>query len=182
MPFNINDFRAALKFGGARSSLFKVKITNPITTVADADLTMKCQAASLPGWNNQAIEVYYYGRSIKVAGNRSFQDWSTTIINDEDFKIRNALETWSNAINTLEGNIRNLPSSEQALYKSTAEVTQMSQTGLELRTYKFSGIFPNGISAINGDWGSTSVETFDVNWSYDYFFLEPGPTGNAGGK
>ena len=178
---NINDFRANLRYGGARSSKFQVTVTNPINGGADNVLPFLCRAASLPAWSVTPIEVFHFGRPIKFAGNRTFEDWSVTIINDEDFRIRNAMEEWSNAINSLEGNVRNTASSDASEYKSAAEVSQVSQTGEILRTYKFIGIFPTSITAIDMDWSSENVEEFQVNFSYDYYYVSDAITGDAGG-
>ena len=179
---NISEFRAKLKYGGARNNLFYVKITNPVVGGVDSELSFKCHAASLPAWEQTAIQVPYMGRQIKVAGNKTFGDWNVSIYNDEDFAQRDALETWSNRINSLEGNVRTLASSEQALYKSVAEVIQVSQTGKPLRSYKFSGIFPTQISPIQLEWGDDNVERFDVTFSIDYFYVDNTTTGTAGGR
>lgn len=178
---NINDFRAALRYGGARSSKFQVIITNPINGAADNTLPLMVRASGLPAWNLNPIEVFHFGRPVKFAGNRTFEDWNVTIINDEDFRARNALEEWSNAINSLEGNTRTTASGEAAAYKSTAEVMQYSQTGQVIRTYKFVGIFPTAIGSIDLDWSNEAVEEFPVTFSYDYFYVSDSVTGNAGG-
>ena len=183
MAFNINNFRANLRFGGARTSLFEVKITNPVNAAADIAVPLLCKAAALPASNITPLEVFHFGRAIKLAGNRTFEDWNVTIINDEDFKIRNALEQWSNAINSYQGNIRTLPSSESSFYKSTAEVVQYSKTGEQLRTYKFIGIFPTAVSQIDLDWGNEAIQEYPVTFAVDEFYVEDSsPTGNAGGR
>lgn len=181
MAFDINEFRAALKYGGARSSKFEIRVTNPITNVADQRLSLMARAAQLPASNLNMIEVFHMGRPIKVPGNRTYEDWTTTVINDEDFAIRNSIETWSNAINGFQTNIRKLPTSEQSLYKSTADVIQYSQTGQVLRTYRFIGIWPLNVATIELDWSNEAVEEFQVTWAYDYFILGDTVTGDAGG-
>lgn len=182
MTFNINNFRSEMKFGGARNSLFQVTLTNPVDSTADNKLPFFCKIAALPGSTLTQIEQHYFGRPVKFPGNRTFEDLNLTIINDEDFKVRNALETWSNAINSFEGNIRNLPSSSAALFKSTAEVQQLSQDGRVLRTYKFVGIWPNNIAQVDLDWSSDTISEQSVTFSYDYYYVVSGNTGNAGGK
>lgn len=179
---NINDFRAALRYGGARSSKFEVTLTNPVNGAGDQVFTALCRASGLPAWNLTPVEVFHFGRPIKLPANRTFEDWTVTVINDEDFKIRNALEEWSNAINSLEGNVRNAPGSEASLIKSTAEVSQFSQTGEVIRTYKFVGIFPTAIAGIDLDWSSENVEEFQVTFAYDYFYVSDSVTGDAGGR
>jgi hypothetical protein len=179
---NISEFRAKLKYGGARPSLFTVTVTNPAVGGIDADLTFKCHAASLPAWSLTSIPVAYQGRSIKVAGNRSFADWGISIYNDEDFGTRDKFEIWSNAINSLEGNVRTFQTSEQSLYKSVAEVTQLSQTGQPLRTYKMNGIWPTTVGEIALEWSQEGqIQAFPVTFSLDYFYIGNSVTGNGGG-
>lgn len=180
---NISEFRAKLKYGGARPSLFTVMITNPAVGGVDSDLSFMCHSASLPSWDLTAIPVAYQGRTIKVAGNRTFNDWTINVYNDENFIIRDAMETWSNTINSLEGNVRTFQTSEQALYKSVADVTQMSQTGANLRTYKMNGIWPVTVGDIQLGWDQdTQIETFPVTFAIDYFYIDKSTTGDGGGR
>ncbi len=179
---NIAEFRSALKYGGARPSLFTVTVTNPAVGGIDTDLTFKCHTASLPAWTVNPIPVSYQGRVIKVAGSRTFADWTVSIYADEDFGTRDKLETWSNAINSLEGNVRTFATSEQALYKSVADVVQLSQTGQPLRAYKMNGIWPTQVSELQLDWSQgEAIHTFQVTFSLDYFYVGTSITGNGGG-
>ena len=180
MPFNINAFKANLKYGGARTSLFEVQITNPINGAADNVLPFLCEAAQLPGSTLNIIEQSYFGRPVKFSGNRTFEDWTITVINDEDFKIRNAMETWLNAINSPEGNIRGLVSSEHSLYKSEGIITQLSQNGTKLRVYKFSGIFPTNVSPIEMGWDSEQISKTQITFAIDSVKVVGGVTGTAG--
>ena len=180
--FNINTFRSELKYGGARTSLFQVTMTNPIDTSADSKLPFMCKMASLPASTITPIETHYFGRPIKLSGNRTFEDLNLTIINDEDFKVRNALEAWSNSINALERNIRTLPSSQTSLYKSTAEVQQLGQNGDILRTYKFVGVWPTTIAQIDLDWSNEAVQEFQCTFAVDYWYVSKSNTGDGGGR
>lgn len=182
MAFNISEIRAKLKYGGARNTQFRVKLTNPVDGSADALVPFMVQAASLPDWMLGVIQVPYFGRFIKLAGDRVFQPWMVEVINDEDFPIRNAIETWNNKINTLEGNIRDLPSSQSVHYQSTAIVEQMSKTGKVVRAYEFQNIWPQQVGAIQLGWADQDqIEVFPVTFEYDSFRVLPGPTGDAGG-
>lgn len=182
MAFNVNEIRSQLTFGGARNSLFQVTFTNPANSVADIKVPFLCRAAQIPEANLGIIEVPYFGRRVKLAGDRTYGEWSVTVMNDEDFLIRNALEQWSNSINSFQGNIRQFDSASPLLYKGTAEVTQFSKTGVPLRTYKFNGIFPSLVSPIELDWGQTdTIEEFTVTFQYDWWEVSGGITGNAGG-
>jgi len=178
MAFNINEMRSQLTYGGARQNLFQVDIFNPANSSGDAKTRFMCQAAQLPGSDLGVIPVFYFGRQMKLAGDRTFAEWTVTIINDEDFLIRNAMEEWSNAINRLQRNVR-----EINRYKSQATVTQFAKDGSKLRSYDFNGIFPSNISPIELDWSTTDqIELFQVTFQYDYWNVgDSGVTGDAGG-
>jgi len=173
MSFNINEFKSQLTGGGARPTLFQVQITNPILANADFKLPFMVKTAALPGSSVGSYVVPYFGRQIKYAGDRRFDNWQVTIINDEDFAIRNAMEAWSNAINSHDSNTRALPQN----YKSNAIVTQYSKDGNALRTYVFEGLHPIDIDPISLNWEQTdSIEEFGVSFQYDLWRVE-GTTG-----
>lgn len=176
MAFNINEMRSQLVYGGARQNLFQVRINNPANNAGDLKTPFMVQAAQIPESTLGVIPVFYFGRQMKLAGDRTFGDWTVTVINDEDFLIRNAMEEWSNRINRLERNVR-----EINRYKSNATVIQYAKDGSTLREYKFNGIFPSVISPIDLDWASTDqIESFQVTFSYDYWTVSGGSTGTAG--
>lgn len=182
MAFNINEIRAQLAQGGARPALFQAIITNPVNPIGDLKTPFMLRATALPSWNLGTIEVPYYGRRIKVAGTRTFNNWSATIMNDEDFLIRNALEQWSNSINSLEGNLVTLGGSAPSLYKSQGTITQFSKTNQVVRVYQFNGIWPVNISDVALDWqNGDAIEEFNVEFAYDSYQIISGVTGNAGG-
>lgn len=180
MAFNINEIRAQLQGGGARPSLFQVRIQNPVNPVADVKLPFLCQAASIPGSILGVVEVPYFGRKIKLAGDRIFQEWAVTIINDEDFLIRNAMEEWSGAINKHRANVRTAGAPID--YKSTGQVIQYSKAGVPIREYTVDGIWPQDITPIELDWNATdTLELFQVTFQMDLWEVSGGVTGNAGG-
>lgn len=182
MAFNINLFQGALKLGGARPNLFQVNITNPVNGAADAVTPFLVRGTQIPSATMGVIEQPYFGRMVKLAGNRSYAEWTTVIINDEDFAVRNAMENWSNAMNSFQGNLRTIGSASPTQYKGTAQVTQFSKTGAPLRVYNFVGLWPMDVSAVDVDWGSNDVlQEFNVTWAYDYWEVSGGITGNAGG-
>ena len=183
MTFSIEEFKAQLEFGGARQTQFHVQFINPADSVADIKVPVMCKAASLPASTLGTIQVPFFGRMTKLAGDRTFEAWSVTVINDEDFLIRNALETWSNRINSLEGNLRNFGSASPLAYKSNAIVTQYGKRGNMLRQYTFHGIYPESVSSIQLDWSATDqIEEFTCNFTYDWFDVTGGTTGNGGGN
>jgi len=146
---------------------------------AQAKSRLTCKAAALPEATVAEIEVGYFGRRIKVAGERAFQDWQVTIINDENFLIRAMLEAWSNGINRLEANIRD-PKFDVEGYKSDCNVRQFSKTGVEIRSYTMVGAWPSQVAAIGLDWDQgNAIEYFACTWAYDYWLplLEDGRDG-----
>lgn len=175
MAFSINDFKSQLVGGGARPTLFRVRITNPITGVADFKTPFMISAATLPDSTVGVYPVYYFGREIKYAGDRRFNDWTVRVINDEDFAVRNAMESWSNAINSHVSNTRTPPTA----YKSQAQIFQYGKDGSVLREYTFQGLFPSNISDIQTNWGSRDTyEEFTVTFQYDLWTVSGGNTGN----
>ena len=171
MAFNINQFKSrGLTKGGARPSLFQVQINPNIgeDPVAIEKFTFTCRASEVPASTVESIDVPYFGRKIKLAGDRSFGDWSVSVMNDEDYIVRNMFEDWSNKINQLAGNRKLLSNNS---YKfSDALVTQFSKDGSPIRAYNFVGIFPVQVSNMALDWDSTNaIQTFDVTFAYDYW-------------
>ena len=183
MAFNINEIKSQLTLGGARQSLFQVQFNNPANTSANLKVPFMVRSAAIPEARIGNIQVGYFGRKINLAGDRTYDAWAVTVINDEDFLIRNSLEQWSNRINSFEGNLRNFGSSSPAAYKRDAKVTQFSKTGIPIREYTFHGIYPGDISNIELDWDATDrIEEFRVTFLYDFWDVSGGVTGNAGGN
>jgi hypothetical protein len=186
MAFNIDQFKdRGLVFGGARPSLFQVTLTYPSialqgvsTARVEGESSFLIRSAQIPAATIPSIEVPYFGRRIKISGERTFADWSTTVMNDEDFELRKTLENWMRGINSHIPNVmdpsflRISGSNPKLGYKANLNVTQFSKVGKPLRNYTFVGAFPINVSEIALDWEATNrVETFDVTWSYDYWVV-----------
>ena len=174
MAFNVAEFRANLVGDGARPNLFQVSLTFP--TVADNGVTASqkttfmAKTAQLPGSTVGTVSTHYFGRELKFAGNRTFTDWTLQIINDEDFTIRNSIESWMNAINSHAGNVRNPGALGPSGYTVDATVTQFSKTGDPLKTYKFVGLYPLDLAAIDLDWGTNdTIEEYGVTFAYQWW-------------
>ena len=181
MSFNVNLFTGALVLGGARNTLFQVNITNPVNGAADIKVPFMVKAAQIPAVTTGQIELPYFGRKVKVAGDRTYAEWTVTVLNDEDFAVRNALEEWAHAINGPETNLRELGSASPSLYKADSQITQFSKTGVPIRVYNFVGMWPTEISTIEMAWDSNDqVEEFTVTFAYDYWTISGGITGSAG--
>ena len=164
----VDDFKAKLRGGGARPNLFKATINFPAYAGGDVEVTsFLCEAAQLPGSTITPIIVPFRGRQLKMAGDRTFDAWSPTIINDTDFVIRNSMERWMNGIN---GHTANTGFTNPVAYQADLIVDQLDKDGNSLKTYNFRGAFPNSIGAIDLNYETTdTVEEFEVAFSIQYW-------------
>ena len=180
---SITNFRDRLIGGGARPNMFEVNITLPeqIAPVGDIsqDMRFLVKAAEIPAATIGNIPVPFRGRVLPVAGDRTFDPWTVTVINDAQFNIRDAMEQWSNLINDLQFDVGDI---NPADYQTKAEVFQLSRQSQgsggqsagkggeiiqTLRTYNFEGIYPNAVSSIPLDYGATDqIEEFQVTFNY----------------
>jgi len=178
MSFNIAAFKSqGLVYGGARPALFQIFVEPPpaigLSAASRRKINFLARASSLPEMTVGSVDIPYFGRKIKIAGDRTFNDWSVTVMNDEDFGVRSMMEKWSNAINRLVSNTRQSDVIIENYKAPGIEVIQYSKDGSILRSYQIIGAFPTTIEAIALDWDTTNqVETFTVNFAYDYW--EPG--------
>lgn len=182
MAFNIRDVKRGLAKDGSRQSHFMVEIVPPggiilpsaVNGLIPTDkISLTGKATSFPISNNERVEVDYFGRKVKLAGNRTFEDWTVTFYNDEDFAVRELFENWLAAINGHENNVRQPEfgvDETQNSYKATGYVHQFGKTGQNIvKTYEMDGIFPINVGPMTADWGSNDVQTFDVTFSIDYW-------------
>ena len=174
MAFNLSSFKSNMTADGARASLFEVSLASPtgITTGATTNFNFKIRGASIPGATIGAIDVPYMGRILKFAGNRVYPDWTTTIINDEDFAVRKYIEKWMAGIASHPGNVRTAGAVGPSAYTADLSVKQLGKSGsaTALRTYTFEDAFPTDIAEIPLDWGDTdTIEEFSVTWSYQFW-------------
>ena len=174
MAFNVAEFRSNMIGDGARPNLFQVTLTFPTVAsngvAAGQKATFMAKAAQLPGSTVGTVPVYYFGRELKFAGNRTFTDWTLQIINDEDFTVRNSLESWMNAINSHSSNVRAAGAANPLGYTVDAEVTQFGKTGDALKTYKFVGLYPLDLAPIDLDWGSNdTIEEYAATFAYQWW-------------
>ena len=188
---NINDFKAKLAGGGARPNQFKVTMPFPGYSQVGGEieeLAFLCKVTQLPAMNIGPITVPFRGRQIKVAGDRTFADWTITVINDTNFKIRNAFERWMNAINKHDnatGEVTPDDYTENMLVHQLGRATtnvlktldQGGPTIPVLRTYKFHGVFPTNVSAIELSYDQTdSIEEFTVDLQVQWWDVFEGKT------
>lgn len=182
MSLRVQDFRSRLNYDGARPNLFHCEMTFPTSVSgsgAQTSFKFMARAAQLPGSTINQIPMYYMGREIKVAGNRMFSEWTVTIINDEDFVIRDAFEKWMSGINSHVGNLR-APEFEKGDggYQQDAYVTHLGKIGDVIKKYKFVGLFPIDLSPIELDWGANdTIEEYAVTFAYQWWEWADGQNG-----
>jgi len=173
MAFSVNQFRSQMVGDGARPNLFEVSMPFPGFSNAEnaqEKLTFMCKTAQLPGATIGVVPVQYFGRELKFAGNRTFVDWTITVINDEDFVVRNAFERWMAGINSHNLNIRNPGALTPTSYTVDGNVTQFGKGGQSIKKYKFVGLFPTDLTPIDVDWGANdTIEEFSVTLSYQWW-------------
>ena len=187
----ISQFKSALIGGGARPNLFEVELASlPGGIEWDADIfRYMCKAAQLPAQNIASIDIPFRGRIFKVAGDRTIDTWTVTIINDEDFRIRNAFEQWTQLIAKLDNN---LGATSPEAYMVNAKVFQLGRgaskasqdangdTNAVLKEYEFVDIFPTTVGdiALSYDTGDT-IEEFDVEFQVQSYNLIASGTPNG---
>ena len=180
----ITDFKSKLTGGGARPNLFEVELAFPEEISIDNDVKDKSRflvkAAALPASNITPIDVNFRGRILKIAGDRTFDTWTITVINDTDFAIRSAFEKWMNQINRLSDATG---AQNPADYQEDAFVHQLDRDGSTLRTYKFYDLFPTNISQVDLNYETIdTLEEFSVEMQVLYWESIKGVGANAGGE
>jgi hypothetical protein len=182
MAFNVQDFRSAMVYDGARPNLFKVILNFPqiVTNFGDlnsrGELSFMANSTQLPPSIIGVARQSYFGREVKFPGDRVFPDWSLNIVNDETFNLRNAFELWTNAINNNSMNIRDRAAINSSQYSTTAKVIHYGKIGDQIKTYNFVGLFPTQVDPINVAWNQNdSIEEFGVTFSYQFWEAESTP-------
>ena len=179
----ITDFKSKLTGGGARANLFEVVLNFPDAAQPDSDTLEKTRflvkGANMPASNIQQIEVPFRGRVLKIAGDRTFDSWTVTVINDADFSIRSAMERWMNTINRVSDNTG---LTDPATYQADAYVMQLDRDGSVLRTYRFYDVFPTQVSPIELGYDAQGIEEFTVELQVQWWQATKGDGPNAGGE
>jgi hypothetical protein len=169
MP-NINEFKSRLRGGGARANQFKVTLPFPgYASVGGetSDLAFLCSATALPGQTVGQVAIPFRGRVLNIAGDRTFEPWTITVLNDTDFKLYRAFERWMNGINNMTDNegIAN-----PADYQVDGFVDQLDRNGTTLKSYTYRGLYPEALANIPLSYSANdAIETFDVTFRYQYF-------------
>lgn len=162
----VESFKSSIAGGGARGSLFKVIVNINEWGGDNRTTSFLCKAASLPASSIDPITVPFRGREIKLAGDRKFEAWEITLINDTSFNARNAFERWLNDVNS---HVENVGTQIPANYKREMEVIQLDKSGNEIKQYRLIGCFPSAVAAIDLAYDNAEVEEFGVTVEYDYW-------------
>ena len=181
----ITDFKGQLTGGGARANLFEVVLSFPeLAQPADATATLDkarflVKGANMPASNIAQIEVPFRGRVLKIAGDRTFDSWTVTVLNDTDFSIRSAFERWMNTINRVSDNTGLV---NPADYQADAYVYQLDRDGSTLRSYRFYDVFPTQVSPIELSYDAQGIQEFTVELQVQWWEAAKGTGTNAGGE
>ena len=175
----LEDFKSRLIGGGARPNLFECDINFPDFAIPEGDseagvneiTRFMCKAAQLPASNVAEIPVPFRGRVLKVAGDRTFDPWTITVVNDVDFRIRTAFEKWMNGINKHDDNsglINPVDYQRQAKVKQLGRASNTDSIPV-LKEYEFYGVFPTNVSEIEVSYDSSDIieeftVTLQVQW------------------
>tara|TARA_B100000683_G_scaffold127754_1_gene125339 strand:+ start:763 stop:1290 length:528 start_codon:yes stop_codon:yes gene_type:complete len=164
----VDDFKSKIRGGGARPNLFKATVNFPTYAVGDVELTsFMCKGAQLPASLTNVIDVPFRGRQLKVAGDRTFEPWTVTIINDTDFAVRDSMERWLNGINNHKANAGLTNPTD---YQADLIVDQLDRDGTAIKTYNFRGAFPVNISNIELNYETVdTIEEFTVEFQIQYW-------------
>ena len=179
----ISNFKSKLTGGGTRANLFEVVLTFPDAAQPDQEVLEKSRflvkGANLPASNVAQIDIPFRGRILKIAGDRTFDTWTVTIINDTDFAIRSAFENWMNVINRLSDNTGLV---NPADYQADAYVYQLDRDGSSLRSYRFYDTFPTQVGPIELSYDAQGIQEFTVELQVQYYEAIKGTGPNAGGS
>ena len=180
----ITDFRAKLGGGGARPNLFEINLgnfggdgtTGDWNTNIESEFRFMCKASSMPTQTIGSVDVPFRGRILKVAGDRTFEPWSVTVINDEDFKVRKGFEAWTEKINALATGVGEVDPNN---YMGNGTIKQLSRSATVagddtaqrvLHEYKVEEIWPSEIGAIDLSYDtSDAIEEFTVTFQIQFF-------------
>lgn len=184
MSLRIDDFKAALAQGGARANLFRVNLSFPNGTIEgfantpfgntapEALSSFMIKAAQMPGRTIGAIQVPFRGRQLKVSGDTTYDDWTVTITNDNNFAVRNAFERWQEAINGAVTNVSGLGVSAANFntYVADLEIEQLGRDGVVIKRYVMKGAWPTTVDPIDVSYDNTDqIEEFGVTLCYQWW-------------
>jgi hypothetical protein len=164
----VDDFKSKLKGGGARANMFRVTCNFPGYAGGDPELaSFLIKGASLPASIIAPIMIPFRGRQLQIAGDRTFEPWTLTVINDVEMSVRNSFEQWMNGINQ---HNNNTGLSNPTDYSADMVVEQLNKEGVVTKTYNIRGCWPSNVSAIDVNYDSeNTIEEFTVELQIQYW-------------
>ena len=187
MAFTVSNFKSGLAAGGggARPALYEVSITNshdtslsfgPTSASTTANASLLVKAASIPAATIAPLAVNYAGRAYKWSGLRTFDNWTVTVLNDEDFKIRGQMMDWMRIISGKLDGTRNTnygspvtTGTTAGYFEGNATVKQLGKDGAVKQVYKFYNLWPTELAEISVDWSSDAIQEYTIGFAYDYW-------------
>ena len=187
MAFTVSNFKSGLAAGGggARPALYEVSITNshdtslsfgPTTASTPSNASLLVKSASIPAANIAPLAVNYAGRAYKWSGFRTYDNWTVTVLNDEDFAIRNKMMEWMRVISGKLDGTRNTnygspvtTGTTAGYFEGNATVKQLGKDGAVKQVYKFYNLWPTELAEISVDWSSDAIQEYTIGFAYDYW-------------
>ena len=165
MAFDVNTFKSELKLGGARPNLFEATLTSPAGGMAD--FRFMCKAAQLPSSVVSQIDVPFRGRQLKIAGDRTFENWNVTVINESSMVVRNSFERWMNGINEHAAGTGLVNPVD---YQADMLVEQLDRNDNVIKSCNIRGAFPVNLGAVDLSYETTdTIAEFTVEIAYQYW-------------
>ena len=173
MAFNVTELKTQIgkQGGGARPALFKITINGRASAWSfSGNQNLLVKAASIPASTIAALPINYGGRAYKLNGFRTFDAWTTTVINDENFESRNKITSWMRyMVGMMDGTRSTDMCGRAEIFEGSATVTQIGTDGEPKQTYKFFNLWPTELAEVPLDWSSDAIEEYTVTWAYDYW-------------
>ena len=173
MAFNVTELKTQIgkQGGGARPSMFKIKINGRNANFSfSPEQNLLVKAAGIPTSTIAALPINYGGRAYKLNGFRTFDAWTTTIINDENFEARNKITNWMRFMSGhLDGTRTSFFGGKAEVHEGSAIVTQLGTDAADKQTYKFYNLWPTELAEVPLDWSSDAIEEYTVTWAFDYW-------------
>ena len=168
MALGVDDFKSKMIGGGARPNLFKATVNFPAYAGGDSELTQfLVKGAQLPASVIAQIDVPFRGRQLKIAGDRTFENWTITVINDAGMSVRNAFERWMNGMNEHNANLGLVNPTD---YQADMLIEQLDKAENVTKRYQIRGAFPVNVAAIDLSYDTNdAIEEFTVELAYQYW-------------
>ena len=181
MP-NLSSFTQALHGGGARANQFQVTLGGPGASGLSGDFHFLCRSAQIPALTIGEVAVPYRGRTIYLAGDRTYDAWTVTILNDRNYSVRAFLESWMDDMSDIGGSTKTNALSSQ-IYYADATIKQLDRNDTPIRTYKLEGLWPTTIDAIDLSYDANdAIEEFGATFRFNWMTVGGEGTSSEGGS